>query len=91
MKVYSITYDLKKPGRNYSGLYDAIKSYNHWWHYLGSTWMVATDSTPEQIWEVIRPHIDRNDSVLIIEVKNNKSGWLPKEAWNWLNDNIPYY
>ena len=27
MKVYSITYDLSKPGRDYSGLYGAIKSF----------------------------------------------------------------
>ena len=88
MTIYSITYDLKKPGRDYSGLYKAIKSYGTWWHYLESTWLVATSSTPQQIWERIGPHIDRNDSVLIIEVKNNKEGWLPKKAWDWLNYNL---
>ena len=88
MKVYSITYDLKKPGQDYSGLYNAIKSYAGWWHYLESTWMVATDDTPNQIWERIRSHVDKNDSVLIIEVKDNMSGWLPRKAWDWLHKNI---
>ena len=89
MKVYSITYDLSKPGRDYSGLYDAIKSFGAWWHYLESTWLVSTSHTPSQIWERIGKHIDSNDSVLIIEIKNNKSGWLPKDAWDWINTKLP--
>ena len=89
MKVYLITYDLKKPGRDYSGLYNAIKFFT-WWHYLESSWMVATNKSPSEIWDSIRPHIDKNDFVLIIEVKNNKSGWLPIEAWDWIDTKISH-
>ena len=85
MAVYSITYDLRNPGRDYSGLYDAIKSYRDWRHPMESTWLVSTQQTASQIWEVIGRHIDSNDLVLIIEVKNNKWGCLTKEVWDWLN------
>ncbi|MCX8819277.1 hypothetical protein [Vibrio parahaemolyticus] len=88
MKAYSITYDLKSPNRNYSGLYDAIKATGKWWHYLESTWLVVTDETPQQIWTRLQPSVDNDDNLLIIEVKNNAQGWLPKEAWDWINVNI---
>jgi len=88
-KAYAINYDLSAPNRDYAGLYEAIKSYSGWWHYLESTWLIATESTPSQIWEKFRPHIDKNDSLLIIEVRDNTSGWLQKEAWEWIHKNVP--
>lgn len=41
--IYSINYDLKRPGQNYEALYEAIKSCGAWWHHLGSTWLVDTN------------------------------------------------
>jgi hypothetical protein len=87
--IYSINYDLKKPGRDYSGLYDAIKASGHaWWHYLGSTWLVDTSLNANQIWEQLRPHVDGNDSILIIGVTRDYSGWLTQEAWDWINGRL---
>lgn len=88
MKAYAINYDLKVPGRDYKGLYDAIKGLEKWWHYLDSTWIVATSRTPRQIWEVVSPHIDTSDRILIIEVRDNVQGWLPKDAWAWIHENV---
>jgi hypothetical protein len=88
-KAYSINYDLSAPGRDYKGLYDALKEFGGWWHYLESTWIVVTDSSPAQIWEKLKPHIDENDSLLIIEVKDNVSGWLSQKAWDWIHENVP--
>ena len=44
-KAYSINYDLKAPGGNYSGLYEVIKKFGIWWHYMESTWLISTDET----------------------------------------------
>lgn len=82
--LYSINYDLKKPGRDYSGLYDAIKGVGAWWHYLGSTWLVDTKLDASAIWERLARHVDQNDRVLVIEVTADYSGWLPKDAWDWI-------
>jgi len=89
MKVFAICYDLKTPGRNYAPLYAEIKKASKWWHYLDSTWLVHTAETPEQIWNRLGKLIDQNDSMLIIEVRNSKKGWLPKGAWDWMNANVP--
>lgn len=88
-KVYSITYDLRSPSRDYTGLYEAIKKSPKWWHFLQSTWLVLTSESAVQVWNRLAPHIDNNDSLLVIEVRNNKEGWLPKEAWDWINQNVP--
>jgi len=89
MGAYSITYDLSKPGRDYEGLYEAIKGTGTWWHYLESTWIVKTNLTPSQIWQHLQPHTDENDSILIIEIRDNVSGWLPKKAWEWIHEHVP--
>jgi hypothetical protein len=89
MKAYLISYDLKIPNRDYSGLYKAIGKYTPWWHFLESVWIVMSDSTPGQIWNALQSHIDTNDRILIIEVRDNVSGWLPKGAWDWIKQHVP--
>lgn len=90
-KAYSITYDLRQPGRDYSNLFEAIKKSPRWWHYLESTWIIVTEETANQVWERISSAIDKNDFLLIIEVRDNVQGWLPKDAWDWIHQNIPKY
>ena len=89
MSAFSINYDLKLPGRDYSGLYEAIKATGRWWHFLDSTWIVVTNETAGEIWQRLSTHVDKNDYLLIIEVTNNAQGWLPKEAWEWIHANVP--
>ncbi len=87
--VYLVTYDLKKPGQNYSTLYDAIKSLGSWWHYLDSTWLVDTNFySANSVSEKLTPHIDKNDNLLVIGVKNDYQGYLPEDAWDWLYQHI---
>ena len=83
--IYSIHYDLKRPGQNYAELLDAIRSCGDWWHYLGSTWLVDGPLNAAQIWERLAPHVDTNDRVLIIGVTKEYWGWLPQDAWDWLD------
>lgn len=84
--IIAVNYDLKKPGQNYAALYEAIKSCGAWWHYLGSTWLVDTTLTADGVWKRLAPHVDKNDSVLIIGVTHDSAGWLPPDAWKWLKE-----
>lgn len=83
--IYAINYDLNKPGQDYENLYEAIKACGAWWHYLGSTWLVDTTLDANGIWNKLSPHVDKNDSVLVIGVTRDYSGWLPQDAWDWMN------
>ncbi|MBH0331066.1 SinR [Brevibacillus brevis] len=92
MAVYLISYDLNKSGKDYKGVYEAIKASsvggNTWWHYLDSTWIIKSNLSVQQVYEKIRLHTDSDDFFLVIEVKNNKQGWLPQDAWDYLNNVI---
>lgn len=86
--IYAINYDLKRPGQNYDELYQAIKGCGAWWHYLDSTWLVDTNLTASSIWDKLAPYLDKNDSILIIGVTRDYSGWLTPDAWKWINDRV---
>jgi len=82
--VLLITYDLNRPGQNYTSLHEEIKKAGTWWHHLESTWIIETDLTPKQWYERLVSHIDRNDNLIVFEITSNYYGWAPKEAWDWL-------
>ena len=88
--VYLVTYDLNKTGQDYDSVYKAIKdaSTGVWWHFLESTWIIKTHLTIQQVTDKVKSKMDDNDSLLVIEVKNNYSGWLPKDAWEYLRENV---
>lgn len=60
-----ITYDLKRPGQNYSELFTQIKKLGNWAHPLESTWLVQTDITPEVIRNRLVSCQDANDRLLV--------------------------
>lgn len=86
-RKYLITYTLKTPGWNYTGFFTALQSLGTWWHYLDSTWIIKNSIyTPQQMHAILGPHLSRNDFILIVEiVPGNKNGWLPPEAWRWID------
>lgn len=84
MAVYVISYDLNRPGQDYTELYKAIKSYGTYSHRLDSTWLIETSTPLNTISKHLLKNIDKNDNLLIIEVKNNYAGWMPVVFWTWL-------
>lgn len=87
--IVLVTYDLKQPDRNYDALYAAIKqSGTVWWHYLESVWLIRTEMNPAQCFDRIRPNMDENDSLFIVDISHKPhQGWLPKDAWEWIKTN----
>ena len=82
--IYAVNYDLKEPDPDYKGLYSAIKGCGDWLHCLKSTWLVDTDLDANEIWKRLKPHVNKNDRVLVIGVTRNYAGRLPKKAWKWI-------
>ena len=88
MNTYLISYDLKQPGRNYQGLYDAIKSYGTWGKINNSTWIIKTYNSAVQIRDYLLQHIDYNDSIFVIKTER-ESAWRNVRANNeWLKNNL---
>ena len=80
MSVYIITYDLSRPGRNYSELYSRIKSYGSWAKITESSWAISTPSTAVSIRDHLTPALDANDKILV--------GALGSSAWKGLDDEV---
>jgi hypothetical protein len=84
--ILLVTYDLKTPGKNYSPLYEALKTQGKWWHYLTSTWLLSTTKPPQQVFADLSPHLTSQDYLLIFTVGKPYWGTLPKEAWDWIKE-----
>jgi hypothetical protein len=88
MKVYIVSYELRKK-KNYTGLYEQLKASEGWWHYLDSTWLIATRENAKQLYKRLKPHLDEvEDSILVIEAGADLYGWLPEDAWKWIHRNV---
>lgn len=88
MKVLLVTYDLKQPKEKYTDLYAVLQTAPYWWHYLESTWLLATDDRPKDWYNKLVTTIFKNDRLLIIEVKPDYWGWLSSEAWDWIQRHL---
>ncbi len=85
--VTLITYDLKKPGRDYSTLFEAIKSYKCWAHAAESVWLVDAKDTPGSVRDNLQQFIDSNDLLFAIRVNQNwASIKLSEKVVEWLKD-----
>jgi hypothetical protein len=57
-----------------------------WMRYSANCWILYTLNDSSWWYEQIRHYITKTDRVFIVELKlQEKSGWLDKWAWNWLN------
>ncbi len=90
MAAYMITYDLNSSGQKYDKVIQAIKdsSTGAWCSYWKSSYLIKSSLTPNQISDNIKPHLDSNDRLIIIEVKNNYQGWLSDKQWKYIRENI---
>ena len=91
MASYIITYDLSKPGRNYTGLYDKFKAISGTWaHIAESSWFVAGDNLEsEKIVDTLSPAIDNNDKLFVGKM-DGKGAWtgLTDKQTAWLKKNL---
>jgi hypothetical protein len=81
---------LQKPGQNYPGLFDAIKSIGtSWWHCLESVWLVKTSLANTQVRDTLQPYVDANDKILVVALAGNWATFgLTQECNKWLRENI---
>ncbi|KAF5079220.1 CRISPR-associated endonuclease Cas2 [Desulfovibrio desulfuricans] len=80
-----ISYDLSKPGRDYSTLHQAIQRVGTWWHCLESVWIVETNRQAIDVRDEIKKYIDANDKLVVLRVGG---GWgtynLDNDCNRWL-------
>lgn len=89
MAVLLITYDLNKPGKDYNDLLKAIKEYA-WARLSESCYSIRTDRSPQHVFDELRPFLDQNDNLYIVNLKRPYAGFGPKDVNDWLDKNLPY-
>ena len=74
MKLFFVTYDLLKPGKNYDQLYAALERLGAK-RVLLSVWALRGNYTAAGLRDSLKQHMDSNDRLLVIE----SADWA---AWN---------
>ena len=83
--VYSISYDLRKPDRNYEDLYKGIQSFGYWWHQTGSNWIIATNKNCAEIRDYLKQFIDANDKLFVVALQKNWAAvGFSQNEYNWM-------
>lgn len=70
MANFFIAYDLNKAGQNYDGLIEQIKELDYWAHVQKSLWYVKTELDSITLFNKLRPYLDNNDSLAVIDAKD---------------------
>lgn len=87
-RILVVAYDLKTNPWNYLPFYESLKQHGPWWHYLTSTWLIATSKSPQDVYTSLAPHISKQDFILIAPLTQPYWGFLPKDAWDWIEQNL---
>lgn len=86
--VYLVSYDLNAPGKDYSHLINAIKSYKGYCKVLKSQWIIWHNGDVNSVYGHLINFIDKTDRLLICEFNANHKGYLDTETVNWLQKNL---
>jgi hypothetical protein len=75
MRQYIISYDLYRPGHNYSDLTGAIKRLGHdWIHPLANLWIIDTDMSATEIRGALGDHLVPGDKLYVREAGDDLAG-----------------
>lgn len=82
--IILVTYDLKKPGRNYQPIFDYLGRYTHC-KQMESVWLLDTTTEPAKIRDDLKAIVDANDVVFVVRLMR-QWGAINYKCGNWLND-----
>jgi hypothetical protein len=74
--TYFISYDLNAKGQDYEALFAAIKSLGGWAKVQKSFWYLKSAYNLEQVFQKIAASMDRNDSLMVVDVGNKNAKWV---------------
>ena len=87
--AYIVSYDLKQAESYYTPLYQELQRSDKWCHYLPALWIVLRKDALVELRPKLTSLIFQGDALLIMPAKGPADGWMTKEAWDWINANVP--
>lgn len=89
MAVLLVTYDLKKPGRDYKPVHDYLRQFTHCKR-MESVWLLDTRTSCSTIRDGLQERVDSNDVIFIVRLRRDWASlnygcakWLKDEARSW--------
>lgn len=81
-----ISYDLLTPGKDYTRLWEHLRSYRNYAKPLESVWLIRTGDSTEQVRNSALNYIDKNDKIFVVDVTSRTSAWnnLSVEVVGWI-------
>jgi hypothetical protein len=83
MSVLLVSYDLRKPGRNYEPLYEALKKYRYC-HALESAWFIDTSESPSVVRDKLCKLVDSGDQIYVNRLHNHWGACRKEACTDWL-------
>ena len=74
---------------DHTALFNELRNSERWWHFLSNAWIVIRRDTLVELQGKLLPLIRQQDRMLILPARGPTAGWLQKDAWEWLNANLP--
>ena len=90
MNAYLISYDLLRPGKDYTRLHEHLKSYTYWAKPLESVWFLKSGLAVADLRNAIQAYMDSNDKILVVDVTGKAAAWdnLPDDVSTWMKNNL---
>lgn len=86
--AYIVTYELNDANFDYTPFLNELYGSLNWFRHMKNTWIVIRRDTLVGLNNLLLPKIHVNDRLLIMPAKGPAMGWLPNEAWGWLDTNL---
>jgi hypothetical protein len=81
MSKMLVSYDLRKPGRNYQPLYARLDAWGAK-RVLESVWIMTANATEEEVRDDLLKYMDANDGILVV-------GLNGAAAWSSVQNSLP--
>lgn len=87
VNVLLVTFSLRNPNKDYSQFLVTMRGNAlQWLHFIEQTCILTTLHDVQHFADLLYPHIESTDSFIVVRiVPHEYQGFLPKEAWDWLN------
>ena len=89
-RIYMVTYTLQ-PWllRDTTAIDRELQRLPNWSHWMHNTWLISTDEVADVLYARLQGKFLETDRLLIasLDAQSNFAGWLPQEAWDWIEDN----
>jgi hypothetical protein len=88
-KTLLITYDLRKPGRDYTAVHTTIKTAGTWAKLTESAWLIRTSSSAGYWRDKLKSVVDANDKVAVFSVSGDWATLgLDGDVVTWIHQHV---